>query len=305
MNTLALRRVNPQLHLRSQAVKRWQRDGLDAGLGSPDRQQACLCFTAEGGQGQWQGIIDARAWLNQSLPQLQSLLAAQCPLGRIAELFRAIPRPLQLQPQELHYRTLSAVEWIEPGALPVDLPWLATSRGTVWLTRLPSPCAMPVDLHAQAWLRDVPQRLKLLLGRSDLSLCSLLRLAPGDVLRLTRQLCQCWLAQRCIGVFTFTKEGLLMETRVVDVPAMQAQAQAGIELHELPVHLEFVLASREVRLVELANIMAGQLITLAADAVQHIEIRANGRAVARGELVQLDGQLGVELLEVYRNPRDE
>jgi type III secretion protein Q len=306
MKPLALRRVHPCLHQRTQAVLRWQQAGHDAGLGSPDRRDGFLRFSAQGERGQWQGLIDARQWLNLSLPQLAPLLARECALSNIVELFRAVPRPLRLEPNELRYRTLCAVELIESRTLAADLPWLATSQGTLWLTQLPSAAPTPVDLRAQAWLSDVPHRLELSLGTSALSHASRSRLVPGDVLRITREVRQCWLAQRCIGTFTMTNEGLQMEPRAAEQhPAIPAAAPPDVELHALPVRLEFVLATREVRLDELANIMAGDLITLEADAVQHIEVRANGKTVARGELVQLDEQLGVELLEVYRNLRNE
>lgn len=84
---------------------------------------------------------------------------------------------------------------------------------------------------------------------------------------------------------------------------------ADADLGTLPVRLEFVLATHDIDLATLSQIIAGQLIPLAADAARQIEVRANGKPVARGELVQLDEQLGVELLEVYgnihRNPLSE
>ena len=84
-----------------------------------------------------------------------------------------------------------------------------------------------------------------------------------------------------------------------------ADAGSGVELDALPVRLEFLLASHDIDLGTLSRIIDGQLIPLAADAARHIEVRANGKPVARGELVQLDEQLGVELLAVYRSTDDE
>ena len=72
-----------------------------------------------------------------------------------------------------------------------------------------------------------------------------------------------------------------------------------------PVRLEFLLPSHETDLATLSRIIDGQLIPLTEDAARHIEVRANGKPVARGELVQLDGQLAVELLQVYRASADE
>lgn len=93
-----------------------------------------------------------------------------------------------------------------------------------------------------------------------------------------------------------------MQTTVADANEQNAP---GSDLGSVPVRLEFVLATHDTDLATLSQIIDGQLIPLADDAAQHIEVRANGKRVARGELVQLDEQLGVELLEIYRNIRDE
>ena len=61
------------------------------------------------------------------------------------------------------------------------------------------------------------------------------------------------------------------------------------------------LATQEIDLATLSQFIGGQQIPLADAATRHIEVRANGKSVARGELVQLEEQLAVELLEVYRN----
>ena len=80
----------------------------------------------------------------------------------------------------------------------------------------------------------------------------------------------------------------------------EAPIATPVELASLPVRLEFLLASHDIDLGTLSQIIEGQLIPLPSDAARQIEVRANGKPVARGELVQLDGQLGVEVLELYR-----
>lgn len=299
MRALALRGVNALAHTRSQAVRRWQRGGHRAGIGGPEGPCAFLRFRAQGEQGDWQGLIMARDWLHHSLPQLPLLLTVECPATSIAGLFRAVPRPLAMVVDELHYQNLSDVELIESSCMPAqELPWLDTAQGRVWFTVLPPEFRASGAL--ESWLTDLPLHLELRLGVSDLSCSSHLRLGVGDVLRITRLTQQCLLADCGIGVFTFTEEGLHMELTVAD-----SSEQDVVELDHLPVRLEFVLATHDIELGTLRHFIAGQLIPLAADAAQHIEVRANGKRVARGELVQLDEQLGVELLEVYRNTRDE
>lgn len=303
MRALTLRRVDASAHARTQAVQRWRLAGHGAGVGRPDRQSGYIRFCARGNEGDWQGLIMARDWLDHALPQLPSLLTVECPVTSIVELFRAVPRPLPMV-DELSYQALVDLELIDPAELPThDVPWFDTAHGRVWLTQLPPTQASNSSLGPESWLADLPLRLELMLGFSHLRQ---VRLGQGDVLRINHRTDQCLLANQCIGIFTFTEEGLHMQSTVADSNQQAGeQAEADVDLGALPVRLEFLLATHEIDLGTLSQIIDGQLIPLAADTARHIEVRANGKRVARGELVQLDEQLGVELLEVYRNTLSE
>ncbi|WP_237884972.1 FliM/FliN family flagellar motor switch protein [Pseudomonas sp. PGPR40] len=307
MSTLKLRRVDPAAHAGTRSVQRWRGAGHGAGADCLQRLPGYLRFCARSDGGNWHGLIMARDWLQHSLPQLQSLLAVEPPVTRIAGLFRAVPRALLLEPDELHYQALSDVELVDPQQLPTHpLPWLETSRGRVWVTQLPPLRTVNEPLDPSAWLSDLPLRLELILGVSHLSHARRIRLKEGDVLRITQRTQHGWLAGRCIGVFTFTEEGLLMQSTVADANQQAAtDPGADVELGALCVRLEFILATHDINLATLSQIVDGQLIPLADNAARHIEVRANGKPVARGELVQLDEQLGVELIEVYRSTLSE
>lgn len=69
--------------------------------------------------------------------------------------------------------------------------------------------------------------------------------------------------------------------------------------------LEFVLHEQCISLAELAALIEGQVLALAPSVLGHIEVRANGRMLARGELVQLGESLGVELQQIRREHADE
>ncbi|MGO4312015.1 FliM/FliN family flagellar motor switch protein [Pseudomonas sp. KB_15] len=299
MSALKLRRINARAHAAAQAIRRWRNADVDAGSGHPPGQSGYLCFRASGEGGEWRGLIDARDWLHRSLPGLRSLLSVECSLMNIAELFRAVPQPLLLEVDDLHYRQISDVDGVLPGQLPPqELPWLDTLRGRLWLTRLPPARTASRPLDADSWLSDLPLRLELMLGSSHLR--HGIRLKAGDVLRIIQRSQRCYLGHQCLGAFTFTEQGIHMLSTATDAQST-ADPDPDFDLGALPVRLEFLLAAREIDLATLSRIIAGQLIPLADDAARHIEVRANGKRVARGELVQLQEQLAVELLEVYRN----
>jgi flagellar motor switch protein FliN/FliY len=68
---------------------------------------------------------------------------------------------------------------------------------------------------------------------------------------------------------------------------------AGVE-----VRLEAYLGSATMTVAELMNLGAGSAITLDAALNRDVELRLNGVAVGRGELVTVDGKFGVRLLEI-------
>ncbi len=60
--------------------------------------------------------------------------------------------------------------------------------------------------------------------------------------------------------------------------------------------LEVELCRLELTLAELARLEPGAVLSLALDRRGHVTLRAGDRAVARGELVDLEGAVGVRII---------
>ncbi len=71
---------------------------------------------------------------------------------------------------------------------------------------------------------------------------------------------------------------------------------------QLPVMLEVELARVEVPLAELARLEPGAVLPLAIDRSGRVTLRAGERAVARGELVDVEGAVGVRILSLEVAP---
>ena len=67
---------------------------------------------------------------------------------------------------------------------------------------------------------------------------------------------------------------------------------------QLPVVLEVELARVEVTLAELARLEPGGILPLTLDRRGLVTLRAGERAVARGELVDVDGAVGVRIIDL-------
>lgn len=67
---------------------------------------------------------------------------------------------------------------------------------------------------------------------------------------------------------------------------------------ELPITLEVELARVEISLGDLARLEPGSALPLALDRRGLVTLRAGERAIARGELVEIDGAVGVRILSL-------
>jgi type III secretion protein Q len=70
----------------------------------------------------------------------------------------------------------------------------------------------------------------------------------------------------------------------------------------LPVRLEVELARVEVTLAEIARLAPGVALPLGLDRRGLVTLRVGDRAVARGELVDVDGAIGVRILSLEVGP---
>jgi type III secretion protein Q len=300
-STLALRSLALPEYERRHAVARWQRDGHPVRLCQAHPQTRYISFWAQGSHGIWQGMVGAREWLQAVWPQWSQLLPQGCTDQDILELFAAVNRPVETAIHLLDYQRLFELELThEESLLRACLPCIVTAQGDVWVIGVPSHCPT-VSRPLQASLQAVQQVLRIVLGSSDLGRPPHPRLAPGDVLFIAEQKRQLFMADQCIGQFTFIEEGLHMQL----TPPDDASPITPSVLSVLPVKLEFVLGEFILSMAQLNELIESQVLPLEPSAVNHVEVRAGDKRIATGELVQLDGRLGVELREVYRCIGDE
>ena len=300
-STLFLRCVALPDYERRQAVARWQREGHPVRLSQPSPQVRFIAFRAQGCHGSWQGLIGAREWLQAVGPQWSQWLHQEDADQEILELFSAVSRPVEIAPDLLDYQRLFEFRLIQGQALQgARLPCIGTPQSDLWVMEGPSQHKAP-SRPLQAWLQAVPQALRIVLGTSELARWPSRQLARGDVLVIAEQTRQLFMADLCIGQFTFSKEGLHMQL----TPPVNPSPSAPCVLSELPVKLEFVLGERTLSMATLNEFIEGQVLPLEATAASNVEVRVGGKCIAVGELVQLGDRLGVELREVGRGMGNE
>ena len=165
---------------------------------------------------------------------------------------------------------------------------------------------------------DVPLRLAAEIGYTRLQVAMVKSLSPGDVVLMDG----CWVTpNRSLWLNSDGRFGVHVHWPAPDasqlrpyltvihpwteiMPATQTEINANIELstvENLPVRLSFDLGELTLTLAQLRALQPGQTLDLGHPLVGAVRIRANGALVGEGDLVEVDGQLGVSVRHLFAN----
>jgi len=204
--------------------------------------------------------------------------------------------PLQVSVGEL---TGNARVWLDPAAVHAIALSAAPAR------RLDVPSALlglPLQLCAHAaTVRLTPSELSSL-EPGDVVVPERTALARKDdcwygqavlhVLGRPRGYCAlCEISERTLRIEHFSQQG---EQRMSDDGKPEALVA------EAPIELCVELARFTVRLEDVLGLRVGEVWSTGRAIGEHVVLTANGRAIARGELVEIEGDIGVRILEKHQ-----
>lgn len=147
--------------------------------------------------------------------------------------------------------------------------------------------------------------LRLEVGRTTIPADVLGALVLRDVIRMESVWIQengeLWLGQDCFGLRVRADDSQLtvVQALTMDVPNMpnldspNVYDGESVAVHKIPVLLTFDLGERRLTLAELKMLQPGQTFDLGRPLSSPINIRANGALIGSGELVDIEGSLGV------------
>jgi type III secretion protein Q len=98
------------------------------------------------------------------------------------------------------------------------------------------------------------------------------------------------------------EEARLAEPEAAPEPRPAADAESAPPLDELPLSLVFEVGALEMSIAALRRLAPGSVIELQRPLPPEVIVRCGGLVVARGELVELEGRLGVQIAQMERAP---
>lgn len=87
----------------------------------------------------------------------------------------------------------------------------------------------------------------------------------------------------------------------VDEAALDAASAIPLDrVSDIPIRVSAVLGRTRMSVADLASLKDGSIVELDRKVGEPIDLYVNDRLIARGELVMLDGVLGVTMTEIVR-----
>jgi type III secretion protein Q len=274
---------------------------------------AMLRFDVNGHGGALRLVVAADQWCPAMLPPLAGLAWSEL-VDHTALACWLPDRPLlDIAAEPFHAAQVCLREVVPVTALGMGQgpqPCLPTAQGLAWVEH--------ADGGTGVALSPATQRLRvpveLGIARLRLPLHRLHSLAPGAVLLLDQLQPVARTGAHRLYSFDFTLETISVNTPFdflddddgsADIappapsatPAGTDAAAPGIDIRRLPVNVDVVLCQLQHSIGELDGLQPGTVVNLPVDAWKQLQLRVNGQLVARGELVQVGDQLGVQLAQ--------
>ena len=161
---------------------------------------------------------------------------------------------------------------------------------------------------------ELPMTLVAAIGMTWLGLDDMARLKPRDTIlfdvRLLDEDGQLWVTQGNTG-FRVRRQGpnLTVTEQFMErgwtVPPEDENSAHRAELsalEHLPIQVVFDVGELSLTLGELQTLQVGQPLTLSRPLSSAVSLRVNGALIGTGELVEIEGELGVTITSLFQRP---
>jgi type III secretion protein Q len=163
---------------------------------------------------------------------------------------------------------------------------------------------------------ELPVLLYLGVGETDLSMTQLGQLKNGDVVFFSRSLMTrdqiLTLRTESVHGPWWVIPGRLDETTVHILQSAHTMSSTDtspdtelnddttpLDIHGIPIRISFDLGHTTLTLGEMQSLQPGEVLQLPRSANEYVTIRANGAAIGAGQLVDIDGRLGVSVSKLH------
>jgi type III secretion protein Q len=280
----------------------------------------------------WRGFVDLDEWISLSVPNLFALSGISekslpAEIDRYSEqvkkLFETCSNPIEIPISELFYEVIQIRSEVDLPPKGSHLLSITTPQGRVWLEDFPriEKPVLRLSGNFSKSIEVLPINIEWRLGYSHLNRTPLTQLSRGDVMLISRETFDIGSENVLIGKFSIDENGEVF-VKVVNpddkmnrqdmnefveknhtaspevATSIEGVLEAGTAIADIPLRVDFILQRSVMTLAKVDALYRGQIFTFDRNAEAQVELVVNGRRIGQGELVELNGRLGVELHDI-------
>lgn len=214
-------------------------------------------------------------------------------------------------PASAPHRLVVRLMWPESGSVVLGLLHLDALGLLVCASLIPQNTAPGTSGERRI---DPPMPLRLCVGETVVTSARLAKIAQGDVILLTEPLLTPQGALTLVYSLGQDRPGFTIQAHLegclitltasptlrmpLNMTEHESSVDAPTTLDQLPIRLSFDLGSKTITLSELQALQPGSVFSIDQPAHAYLTIRANGAVIGSGQLVEIDGHLGVSVTRI-------
>lgn len=100
-------------------------------------------------------------------------------------------------------------------------------------------------------------------------------------------------------------DNLFDEADEAEVPASKGKVDAMSAFRKIPVTLTLEVDSIPVLLSDIVNLAEGDVLPMSKKVDEALDVRVNGKLIARAEIVVVEGNYGLRLTEILQSAKEK
>lgn len=311
MKSLPLRALNKTQQRISQLKRHLRYLGYDVSESLPPPM--AVLNTAQTASGA-QILVDLRAWCYREMEDLCGFANGYLSIDDIRHLYHYSDSSMDIFSGTPLQERLFVGDEVPADQLQNHAAMLSvnTSWGPVWISAIDDDFIKHVKRECYRFTPlYIPLPVSLVIGESHISCRYLRRARVGDVLLIEKILNVLKTGSYRLGKYNYYEENAVIE-ELYEYPAtehdlheeyLSERNDKPADITRVPVRLEFVIHEKTMTFGDLSQWSECDVLPV-NEAERGVLIKANGVIIGKGELVDLNGRIAVEIQELNRDVVD-
>lgn len=287
---LHLRKIDTRVHNLTLAAQRWKEKGVVVTMGYPNLKGKWAKISDI--ENAWTGWIFLHELIGLTSPELAGMALKENTERFILNWLSSVEWSNCLNISEIGLNGIILTEVIQDG--PINngvMLQLKTNALDIWLQEF-NYCVE--DEHKDiSFFSDIGWPIQFTLGYTEVRFHTLNCIECGDVLFINTINEQIYCFNHSLFPYQWSHDSIMKEE--IEEMESETDVEPLYDVSKLPVKVEFVIYHCILKLDEIQKLYKNKIYPFPKGVEDDVEIRVNSSIIGRGQLLQIDERIGIEI----------